>query len=194
MSVTDLSDEQLLLHLKKGDKQAFTEIYNRYAESLAGFAASKLYNLDDARDILHDLFVKLWEERQTLAINDNLKSYLFAALRYRIIDKIRRNVTRQEYARMLKSMANSYPYGIEKNLEAKELQQLLEKSLEELPTRTRQIYRLSRQEHQSITEIAQKLNLSEQTIKNQLTMALKHLRQKITAINIGALFTYWWLH
>jgi RNA polymerase sigma-70 factor (family 1) len=188
---TVLSDQELIRQIKQGDRAAFTEVYKRYAESLAGFAASKLYDLDDARDVLHDLFVKLWEDRYTLSINDNLRSFLFAAIRYKIIDKIRRNVTRQEYDVLLKALAEPQANGIEQQMEAKELQALVDHSLEQLPAKTKLIYQLSRNEHLSITEIAQRLNLSEQTVKNQLSIALKHLRQAIAALGILALMIDW---
>jgi len=185
----DQSDEQLIQLLKKDDRAIFNEIYKRYAESLAGFAASKLYSLDDARDILHDLFVKLWEDRHSLTINGNLRSFLFAALRYRIVDKIRRNVTRQEYASALSQLEN-FDHGIEEHLEAKELNAIIDRSLDDLPPRTKQIYRLSRNEQHTIEDIAKLLGLSEQTVKNQLTTALKHVRR---AIGNSAMFFIYWL-
>src|ERR1035437_2995674 len=109
----ELTDEQLIILLKKGDQRAFAEIYKRYAESLAGFAASKLYNLDDARDLLHDLFVKLWKNREQLYITSGLQSYLFGIIRHRIIDKIRKNITREEYASALQSLTIADPQSID---------------------------------------------------------------------------------
>ena len=187
-----LTDEQLTALVKKGDAQAFAEIYNRYAESLAGFAASKLYNLDDARDILHDMFVKLWEGREQLNITSTLQSYLFAIIRHRIIDKIRKNITREEYAAMAQSLTAVYDAGIDKQVEAKELKQTIDKSLDQLSPRVKEIYKLSREEGLSNHEIAERLNLSEQTVKNQLSAALKHLRGSLSDIGIVA-FVMWLL-
>ena len=184
------SVHDLIRLLKDGDRAAFTEIYGRYAESLAGFAASKLYDLDDARDVLHDVFVKLWEDRHTITINDNLRSFLFAATRYKIIDKIRRNDTRHEYNTLLQALAEPQADSIERQLAAKELQEAVDRSLEQLPAKTRQIYQLSRNEYLSVAEIAEQMNLSEQTIKNQLTIALKHLRQAIGSLGILALMLF----
>jgi RNA polymerase sigma-70 factor (family 1) len=189
---TKLTDEQLIILLKKDDQPAFTEIYNRYAESLAGFAASKLYSLDDARDIIHDLFVRLWEGRDEVYITSNLKSYLFAIVRHRIIDKIRKNITREEYASMAQSLTVGSQDSADKQVEAKELQQTIEKSLNQLPPRVKEIYKLSRDEGLSNHEIAEKLNLSEQTVKNQLSAALKHLRSSLSNIGVIA-FLVWWV-
>ena len=181
---SSLSDLQLADLLKNDDEIAFAEIYKRHAGSLAGFASSKLYNLDDARDIIHDLFLKFWEERQSVQITSSLKAYLFTLTRYRIIDKIRRNITREEYAAMLQALEISYDPGVEQQLAAKELQETINRSLDALAPRAREIYRLSREDHMSTAEIAGKLQLSEQTVKNQLTSALKHLRQSLAAASI----------
>jgi RNA polymerase sigma-70 factor (family 1) len=187
-----LTDEQLIILVRRGDQQAFAEIYSRYAESLAGFAASKLYNLDDAKDILHDLFVKLWENREQLYITSSLRSYLFGIIRHRIIDKIRKNITREEYASVRQSLAAVYEQEIDKQLEVKELRQAIEKSLEQLAPRVKEIYKLSREEGLSNHEIAEKLNLSEQTVRNQLSVALKHLRKSLTDVT-AFVFILWWL-
>jgi RNA polymerase sigma-70 factor (family 1) len=189
---TKLTDEQLIILVRKGDQQAFAEIYSRYGESLAGFAASKLYSLDDAKDILHDLFVKLWENRDQLYITSNLQSYLFGIIRHRIIDKIRKNITREEYASVRQSLAAVYEQDIDKQLEAKELRQAIEKSLAQLAPRVKEIYKLSREECLSNHEIAEKLNLSEQTVRNQLSAALKHLRKSLTSVT-AYVFILWWL-
>jgi len=191
-SYNKISDDQLIILLKKDDRQAFTEIYNRYAKSLTGFAASKLYNLDDARDILHDMFVKLWENREQINIGSNLQSYLFSIIRHRIIDKIRKNITREEYALITQSLTVVYHEAVDKQIEAKELQQAIEKSLDQMSPRVKEVYKLSREQGLSNHEIAEKLNLSEQTVKNQLSSALKHLRKTLTYISSFA-FIVWWL-
>ena len=104
--------------LNQGNREAFRLIYERYSEKLAGFAAAKLYDADDAEDVLHDVFARLWSEREQLQITGNLQSYLFSAIRYRIVDKIRRNVTRQEYAvcclswnNAMRLLTSSFAYG-----------------------------------------------------------------------------------
>ncbi|WP_448634138.1 RNA polymerase sigma factor [Pedobacter panaciterrae] len=170
------SDLQLVDLLKKDDEAAFTEIYYRYADKLAGFASSKLYSLEDSRDIIHDLFVKFWEERKSLKIDRNLEAYLFTMVRYRIIDKIRKNITHEDYMGMVLTLQTSLGSETEQQIALKELKQTIGKSLEKLSPRVQEIYHLSREENLSIPEIANKLQLSEQTVKNQLTSALKHLR------------------
>jgi len=187
----DLTDIQLIRLLKEDSETAFAEIYKRYAKSLADFTASKLFNLEDAQDIIHDLFVKLWEDRRQLNITSNLKTYLFTIARYRIIDKIRKNVTREEYSAMLQSLSSAYQSSIEQQIAAKELRQIIDNSVNQLSTKVREIYSLSREENLSIPEIATKLQLSEQTVKNQLSIALAHLRKSLSGVSTAALI--WWL-
>jgi RNA polymerase sigma-70 factor (family 1) len=186
-----LSDELLIAHLKKGDKDAFAEIYARYAAKLAAFASSKLYSLEDAKDILHDMFVKLWEQRADISVTSNLQSYLFTIVRRRIIDKIRKNVTREAYASIIQSLAAEY--HSENAFETRELQQHIERSLNQVPPRVKEIYKLSRNAGLNNREIADKLNLSEQTVKNQLSAALRHLRKSLTGFTTFTVILGWLL-
>lgn len=170
------NEPELLELLKAGDKNAFSSIYETFAPSLISFAASKVSSLDEARDIIHDLFAHLWDERERINITVSLKSFLFAATRYRIIDHIRRSVTRKEYAGMLQRLSDRIIVDAEAELVSKNMYQALEHAVEDLPSRTKQIYRLSRYRHLAVKEIACELGLSEQTVKNQLSSALNHLR------------------
>jgi len=174
-----LSDLELVDFLKAGDEAAFTEIYYRYAERLTGFASSKLFSLEDASDIIHEVFLKLWAERGKLKIDRNLEAYLFTLVRYRIVDKIRKNIHHEDYAAMLAALQTSLSSETEQLIAAKEIKKSVNEALEKLSPRVREIYQLSREEYLSIPEIASKLQLSEQTVKNQLSTALKYLRQSL---------------
>ena len=184
-----ITDEQLIILLKNDDRKAFTEIYKRYAKILAGFAGSKLFDLDEAADIIQDIFVTLWTNRKKINVNSSLKAFLFSSVRYRVIDKIRKNISRKEYTLFLQSLALTENQSIFEQLEAKELSQTLQKSLVQLPPRVIEIFKLSREQGFSNREIAEKLNLSEQTVKNQITVALNHLRKSLA----GVLLIFLWL-
>lgn len=93
---------------------------------------------------------------------------------------------------MLQSLVVAYEPNAEQQMAAKELQRSVEQSLEELSPKVKQVYRLSREENLTIPEIAQKLGLSEQTIKNQLSTALKHLKQSVLGLSTQA-FLLWWI-
>lgn len=185
------SDTKLLQSLKSGDQSAFNTLYELYAASLTGYAASRLASLEEARDIIHDLFVYIWEERDSITITTSFKSFLFAAVRYRIIDHIRKNITRREYAEMVQRLSADYIAGVEDELAAKDIGQMLEIAVDSLPSRTKEIYRLSRHQQLAVKEIASRLHLSEQTVKNQLTTALSYLRISLEKIAILLLPLPW---
>ena len=180
------SDTKLLQSLKSGDQSAFNVLYELYAASLTGYAASRLASLEEARDIIHDLFVYIWDERANITITTSFKSFLFAAVRYRIIDHIRKNITRREYAEMTQRLTNDFINNAEDELAAKNLNQTLELAVNNLPLRTKEIYRLSRHRQLAVKEIACQLHLSEQTVKNQLTTALSYLRASLERLAVLA--------
>ena len=173
-------DLKLIALFREGDERAYVEIYARYIGSLTRFAESKLYSLEDARDLIQDLFTGLWAERFNLEIQDNLKSYLFGAVRHQIINKIRKKVVREDYAAKLRALSPAYA-SLEEELDARELDSNIRGRIEALPEKTRKIYKLSREENESIKDIAEAMDLSEQTVKNQISIALKHLRKSLSS-------------
>ncbi len=178
-AVQQLSQQEesiLLQRLQAGDEQAFSEIYSLFAAELIAFTTARISSLEEARDIIHDLFVYIWEERADLTIKISFRSFLFAAARYRIIDHIRFKDVRKKYTDKLTSLPTPYNSALESELDAKELNQVLSAAVNELSPRVQEVYRLSRNEHLSIRDIAIRLNRSEQTVKNQLSTAIAQLR------------------
>ena len=183
------NESQLLQRLSAGEEQAFKELYDHYAPSLISFAAARLVSLDEASDIVHDLFVHLWQDRQNINIRISFRAYLFAATRYRIIDHIRKNSTQKKYAEQIARMPVHTEEEAENKLFEKELRERLDEAINQLPPRTKEVFCLSRFEHLTTKEIAERLTLSEQTVKNQLTTALSKLRVLLGKLS----FLLWWL-
>jgi RNA polymerase sigma-70 factor (family 1) len=167
------SDHELTALLKKGDEHAYMRIYDHYAPALLNYAASRLADADDAADLVHDVFLKLWTSRTLVK---EVKPYLYALLRNRLIDFVRRNATRTVYANMLQALAGEPEYNMEQELDAKELQRTVNMIIEQLPEKTKKIYKLSRFENMNIYQIAELLGISPQTVKNQLSNANHQLR------------------
>ena len=188
--LSTLTDLELSDLLREDDEAAFDEIYHRYAARLTAFAVTKLFDVDDAKDIIHDLFVRLWEKRNTNEVKTNLAAYLFSITRFLIIDRIRRNITHEQFVMIQQAFDPVHPPEVTLQIAAQETQQAIEKSLDELSPRVKEVYLLSREENLTTMEIAQKLGLSEQTVKNQLTTALKHLRQSLHLLPISVLLAF----
>lgn len=172
-------DDKLIEEFRNGDEEAFAKIYEHYAESLIAYGANRVESIEEAHDIIHDLFVNLWEKRASLTIQQSLKAYLFTALHRRIINHYRKNTYRAVYAEQLQRMEHQYLQGPDKELEAKEMRALVESAVDTMPAKMREIYRLSRDEHLTIKQIAEKLNIAEQTVKNQLHRAITIIRARM---------------
>jgi len=174
MAIFSLPNETELLRLvAEGDERAFLKVYDHYGPALLNYAASRLADADDAADLVHDVFLKFWTSRENV---QEIKPYLYALLRHRLIDFVRRNATRTIYADMIQALASEPEYNMESELDAKELQRTIDAAVAQLSERTRSIYELSRAENLSISEIAARLGISEQTVKNQITLAKNQLR------------------
>ncbi|MCS4226988.1 RNA polymerase sigma-70 factor [Sphingobacterium sp. BIGb0165] len=186
------NDISLFHAFKAGNDDAFSKIYQLYAEPLIDYASRKVKSMDEARDLIQDLFIYLWEKRTDLNINQSLRAYLFRSLNRRILNYYRRNNTREEYASYLLKMEHAVS-NPDHSVELKDLQHNIQFAISKMPNKVREIYRLSREEYMSIKEIAQHLNLSEQTVKNQLTSALSIMKQILKGVISLIIFLYFLL-
>ncbi len=177
------TDQELLLLIQQENDNAFEFLYFKYAEELIGYAAGRLDSLEEARDIIHDLFVHFWNERNNISIKISVRAFLFSAVKYRTIDHIRKNITRQKYRDRLKQLDAALPSAIE-NLDAKDLRQQLDAAVNKLSPRVQQVFKLSRFENLTTKEIAAELDVTEQTVKNQLSTALAFLRESLGPLAI----------
>lgn len=170
------SDGKLLQLLSQDSEQAFDELYNRYWKKLFVIAMHTLKEVEQAEEIVHDVLLKLWKLRSTLIIEKNLDSYLAAAVKYHVLNHLRKQNRRAQLLEDKKSeeIFNEDPTG--NWLRERELMQELQKGIDLLPERCRLVYRLSREEGLSTTEISNQLNVSVNTVESQLSKSLKHLR------------------
>ena len=175
-------DRYLIDRLIADEPDAFEAVYKRYAGDLLSYASQKLSSLEEARDIVQDIFLKLYERRNKLVIEGSLRAYLFAALKYKIIDHIRKYHHKKYYAELLRSVPDHTSNPVLNSLIFNDLNDMVERALHDLPSRTQETFLLSRREHLSIREIAAYMDVSERTVKNQLTTALKRLRPLLTKI------------
>lgn len=184
MAIKPLDDEsRLLKKIAEGDGAAFTEIYNHYSPELVAWVSRKVLTLDDAHDLVHDVFIHVWLDKGKVTA---IKPYLYYITRNKIVDYFRKNASRKEYAILTKLISEPGNNPIAA-IEAKDLRENLQEAIEQLPPRTREIFKLSRVENYSTAEIAEKLGLSEQTVKNQLSTALHYLRNTADRLSILAL-------
>ena len=169
-------ESKLVALMKQGRREAFNEIYERYWLKLYIAAVKKLKSKDDAQDIVQDLFISLWMKRETLIINSSLSSYLFAAIKYKVINHIQSNIVKRNYLNSLDEAVMNYDDSTHESIAKNDLEHFINSKVADLSPKVKEVFELSRKENLSINEIAQKLQTSDQTVKNQLSKALKILK------------------
>lgn len=173
-----VEDSILLKLLSDGNTQAFAVIYNRYAPLLFVHAERMLANSSVAQDTVHDLFASLWQKREKLDIEVNLKSYLYRSIRNRVLDLFAKDKVRFEYNKRMNNL-EEVDESLLQNYQLKELEEVIELELGRLPEQMRKVFLLSRLEDKSYKEIAEELEIAEGTVKKQIYLALKRLKKNI---------------
>ncbi|ACU62952.1 RNA polymerase sigma factor [Chitinophaga pinensis] len=178
-----ISDGDLLQLLKGDDTAAFETLYNRYWKSLYTRACQRV-DADDAKDLVQEVMLSLWRRRQEIPVfkEGEFAKYLHAAIKYRVISHYAFSTAEIKKLALFDVLDSQESTD---RLETKELTAKIAAVVAQLPARMQQIFRMSREEDLSIAEIARKLNLSEQTVKNQLTEALRRMRNSLKNSSSG---------
>jgi len=162
----------------KINNKNFREIYDAHFEPVCRFLNYYTRDVSVIEEVVQDVFVKLWEERETLEIQ-YIKTYIYNAARNKILNELRdvknRNVLLENWAK--REIENQQA---EDCVDMNEFVQLLQTSVETLPTTCQEIYRMSREQNMSYKDIALERNISIKTVEAQMGIALKRIREKMT--------------
>jgi RNA polymerase sigma-70 factor (ECF subfamily) len=176
-------DQQLINGLQKGDLNAFEELYRQYYVFLCLISEKMVRDPADAKEIVSDVFVRLWNIREKIEINTSVKGYLIKAVRNTSLNylgqkrqdsKLTDRLDDSDY--QLYAWSSDYPLGL---LFEEEARKILDQSIDSLPAACREIFLLSRNEELKYCEIAEKLGISVNTVKTQLKIALSRLREAL---------------
>jgi RNA polymerase sigma-70 factor (ECF subfamily) len=174
---TDNQTNELFLYqeMKRGKEYAFDYFFNYYYPGLCVYA-QKVISLpeQEARDLVQDVFVKFWNDREKSDIRFSIRSYLFASVKNRCLDRLRKrdgHIKTEELTSYQDAGDETFETYILTELEA-----LFHSSLAKLPERCREVFELSRFQGLKNREIAEKLSISEKTVENQITKALTILK------------------
>ena len=181
------SDQDLVALLKAGDDSAFTEIYSRYALILFRQADKMLHDREASKDLVQELFITLWNNADQLKEELNLAGYLYIAVRNRVFKLIEKGKVRNDYLNSIARYATELSTETTDQLEEKDLQLMLQREIDLLPLRMKEVFELSRKQNLSYAEIALQLGISDKTVKKQINKALKVLRSKLGAFFFVAL-------
>lgn len=180
--VTLDQDVSLLKALRLGDQLAFKTLYQKYSGPLYVHAYKKLGDREVVKDIIQEVFLSLWEKRETLIVQGCFSTYLFCAVRYKIIDVISAKYTADKH-RQFQSFLNMQSTPTDYLTRERVLAAIINKEVESLPPRMREVFQLSRSQHLSHQEIAQKLGISTQSVRSHIKNALRILR-----VNLGTVY------
>ncbi|MCC9138589.1 RNA polymerase sigma factor [Pontibacter silvestris] len=165
--------------MKGSSHRTLEEVYIKYWRELYVVAYRRLKSEEDVEDILQDIFLSLVQKPSVLENEGSLRAYLHQALKYKIIDFLRKEHLKASYQQEeLAAGKFSLTYSDEPLL-TNELELRVQEEVNRMPEKMQQVYLLSRRESLSIEQIADTLGLSNQTVKNQISSALKRLRTSL---------------
>ena len=171
-----LSDQLLLTKCSDGDAGAFRELYSRYKEFVYAVVVARLDDEDDAKDITQDIFINLWTNRAQLADIREFKTYLYVLSRNQVVSAYRKQNVRIKKETYLVERLSEMDHSAEDHRFARELSTTILKVVDQLPETMRNCYHLSKNEGKKNGEIADMLNISEKTVRNNVSEALKRLK------------------
>ncbi|OKS87434.1 RNA polymerase sigma-70 factor [Mucilaginibacter polytrichastri] len=180
MSLHDSYDDCSLLNLlKQGDLKAFAAIHKRYYGILYIHAYKMFPDREEVKDLLQELFTGLWNNRDEINFDLNLKGYLYTAARNRILNIFKHQKVKSAYISSFKLFIDNNSPSADKQYRMKELAALIEAEVSSLPPQMRLIFEMSRNANLSHNEIALQLNISPLTVRKQVNNSLKILRIKL---------------
>ena len=186
---TDTDDEKLFALIEQGDEGAFTQVYERYHKLLYVLAYRYLMSSDMAEDVVQHVFTRLWEFRSELRVGISLKNYLFTMTKNHVLNLIRNENSAIAKNYEMAQSASPYEDNLIEKLEKKELMSSFYKAVDMLPAQKRDICLMKVQEELTNQEIAERMNLSVNTIKTHYSEALKLLRIHLSKMLIIVAFT-----
>jgi RNA polymerase sigma-70 factor (ECF subfamily) len=186
------NDEELMQEIKAGNMFAFDELYRKYNKKLYKFGYSILKSTEEAENLIQDVFLNLWENRYKVEKNSSVKSYVFTITYNSAISIIRKKARESQFIEYLKTLQDINVEPADVELEYNELTSKLDEIIKELPKRQKEVYLLHKVEGLKYNEIAERLNISVNTIENYMSHALKTIRKKLGNYSLIAIL-FWYL-
>ncbi len=178
------SEKTLISALKKGSERALDGVYALYGKRLYAYCLQFTKFKEDAEEIVEDVFVKLWTNRETIRQQDSLRALLFVMAKNQLINAYRKRVNEPEFEDFVECTEMLARQGEEQPLDYEDFVLQLKLSLHKLPKLQQRIIHLSKEEALTNRAIAEQLSLSEQTVKNQLSLGLKALKEQLKKVSL----------
>lgn len=173
----NLSDPDLIKAIRDGNAEVFRRVFDSCYDGLCRYAFTMLKDFDQAEDLVQSIMVKLWERRESLEIKTSVRSYLFRAVYNQCLNQLEHNTIKKKYdvgVQRIPGLDEQQP-----DVFPQELEDRIKKAVDSLPQQCRLIFMMSRYEDMRYSEIAEKLDISVNTIQNQICKALKILKDEL---------------
>ena len=183
-----MTDEQIMQRIMDKDPTVYNELYDKLYRKLFLFAKSLIDDTEEARDIVTESFIKLWAQQNHFANMVHLQVYFYTVIKNACIDYLRKNKLRNKIEHQLIQSGKISENAIERKYQEAELVQILYERINQLPDRMQQVFKLTYLDGYSRTEVAEMLNLSENTIRNTNAAAMKAIRLTLGVEQMVVLF------
>ena len=190
------TNEELFIVRKMidGDIDSFKYFFDRYYDDLCNFVHIYLHDQLLAEEIVQDIFVYFWENREKLQITTSVKSFLFSASKFKSLNLLRDTKTKKRIVEKIGKTEPLITSEVEDSyIDTGEFKKILDAAVDQLAPKCREIFLLSKSEDLSNKEIAEKLGISVKTVENQMTIALKKLREYLLPFR-GKIFLLFLFH
>ena len=179
---TNTSDTVLVEKLRKGDIEAFDVVFEKYGNRLFGFVLKYLKSKEESEELVQDVFLKIWENRKTLKNDSSLKSYLFTITYHDICKSFRKKQLQKKLKEDI-GLSTYITRDTEEQIEYHSILEQIEKLIEKLPPKQKEIFKIRWSKGKSSQEIAKEMSISPGTVDNHISASLKYLRKHISEGN-----------
>lgn len=171
-----VDERDLILRLQKGNSEAFTELYGIYVKRLYAFSLRIVKSPELAEDAVHDVFVKIWENRHKIDPDRSFQSYLFTVARNHLFNIIKRSHLESGYREKIMKSAEPSQNHVEEVYQYRESSSNLQQAITHLPDRRKLIFELCHNEGLTYKQVAEKLGITDSTVNSQMVKALKSIK------------------
>lgn len=177
----DACDQQLVREISDGNKAAFEQLFFEFYHDLCDFALGIIHSKEEARDVVQDVFLRIWKRRSRWEIHTSLKIYMFQAVRNEALNHAGK---RKSLLKLKRELIHTPSYGVEevsKGLDVREQKMVTRiwKIAEEMPERRQSVFTLHRKHGLSYKEISKVMGIARKTVENHMGEALKYIRERM---------------
>jgi RNA polymerase sigma-70 factor (ECF subfamily) len=178
--------DSVLLQLADGNPAAIEELYDFYYPRLYNFSKTFLKLEDGIDDILQEVFIKIWQNRSRIKTSSTFNAFIFTITRNLLINELRSRLTNQKIKEKVGKMAIPIEYSFIEQSEFHDLKEKVDKAINELPVRQKEIFTLSRINGYSHKEIAESLNITTKAVEFHIAKAIALLKKKLFYIELAS--------